>query len=79
MLLSDWRRGVGGTGWLSGPNIGIRGGRMVCLCTCICVWAAVSGGLLDERAGIIYCLLLAGLSLVGVIYKPALLVVPFKR
>lgn len=48
---------------------------------CVCVWAAVMGGRggLDERARIIYCLKLAGLSLVGVIYKQPLLVVPFKR
>lgn len=53
---------------------------MVCLC--VGSYEEVGGwegGLLDERARIIYCLKLAGLSLVGVIYKQALLVVPFKR
>lgn len=50
-----------------------------CVCVHVCVWALAKrwGLLLDERARIIYCLKLAGLSLVGVIYKQALLVVPF--
>ena len=52
---------------------------MVCLCVGSCVCVLGWGGGLDERARIIYCLKLAGLSLVGVIYKQALLVVPFKR
>lgn len=53
---------------------------MVCLCMCVFVWGWMEvRGLLDERARIIYCLKLAGLSLIGVIYKQALLVVPFKR
>ena len=44
-------------------------------------WA---GGLwgrhLDQRdGGVIYCMELAAFCLVGVIYEPALLVVPFKR
>lgn len=37
------------------------------------------GAHLDERMRIIYCLKLAGFSLIAVIYKKAPLVVPFKR
>ena len=62
----------------AGIQHGDWGGRMVCLCMCLCVGSCERWGwLLDERARIIYCLKLAGLSLIGVIYKQSLLVVPF--
>lgn len=58
----------------------LRVGNFKRVRTCVCSgqWG---GGLwlLDERVWIIYCLKLAGLHFFVVIYKQALLVVPFKR
>lgn len=66
----------------TGTNIQDWGGRDgvfadTCLCVGSCGGRRGGGVLLDERARVIYCFKLAGLSLIGVIYKPALLVVPF--